>query len=353
MERLLADAQALTGVEYNIDNLGDVYDAIHAIQGNLGLTGVAASEAAETFSGSFNAMKAAAQNVLGTLALGEDIKPALTGLMGAVNTFVTGNLIPMIGTIIKGLPTVIATFAGEGIPALITKLNGFLANVAKTLTDKANSISAEKVALWAQTMIPKLLAKAGELIGKLAQGLITNIPKIVVAVGKIGLEIVKGLGQAIWPKITAAANTIKDKFLAPINTLREKVKGVIDKIKGFFSFNVRLPHIPLPHFSVSPAGWKLSDLLKGQLPSLGIEWYAKGGIATNPTIAGIGEAGSEAILPLNPFWKKMDEIIDATKGNITVNVYGSPGMNVEELASAVERKIVNKVYRRNKAWGTT
>ena len=354
MERLLKDAQALTGVEYNIDNLGDVYDAIHAIQGNLGLTGVAASEAAETFSGSFNAMKAAAQNVLGTLALGEDIQPALKGLMGAVNTFVTGNLIPMIGTIIKGLPTVIATFVSEGLPALITKFNGFLSNAAKTLTDKANSLSAEKVALWAQTMIPKLLAKAGELIGKLAQGLITNIPKIVVAVGKIGLEIVKGLGQAIWPKITAAANTIKDKFLAPINTLKEKVKGVIDKIKGFFSFNVKLPHIPLPHFSVSPAGWKLSDLLKGQLPSLGIEWYAKGGIATNPAIVGIGEGTSnEAILPLTPFWKKMDEIIDATNGNTTINVYGSPGMDVEELANAVERKIVNKVYRRNTAWGTT
>ena len=73
MERLLADAEKLSGVHYDIDNLGDVYAGIHVIQENLGLTGVAAEEASETFSGSMNAMKASAQNVLANLALGEDI----------------------------------------------------------------------------------------------------------------------------------------------------------------------------------------------------------------------------------------------------------------------------------------
>ena len=70
MERLLKDAEKLSGVKYDISNLGDVYDAIHVIQGDLGLTGVAAAEAATTFSGSFGAMKAAAQNLMGDLMLG-------------------------------------------------------------------------------------------------------------------------------------------------------------------------------------------------------------------------------------------------------------------------------------------
>ena len=350
MERLLADAQKISGVEYNIDNLGDVYDAIHVIQEDLGLTGVAAQEASETFSGSFAAMKAAAQNVLGSLALGEDIKPALTGLIQSVDTFLFNNLIPMVGTIIKGLPDVIATFVREGIPTLLDRIGSFIADIAASLTESANGLTSEKVKAWAIETIPKLLQSAGELIGKFASGLVENLPKILAAIGQIGLSIVQGLGQAIWPKVTAAANGIKEKFLAPIYTLRDKIKEIIDKIKAFFSFNISAPHIPLPHFSISPAGWKLGDLLKGQMPSLGIEWYAKGGIATSPVI-GVGEAGPEAILPLDPFWKKLDKMTQPS-GDVTINVYGSPGMDVNALAAAVEKRIIEVQKRRSAAWGT-
>ena len=75
MERLLADAQKISGVEYNIDNLSDVYSAIHVIQGQLDITGTTAKEAATTISGSFNQMKAAAKNVMGEIALGMDVGP--------------------------------------------------------------------------------------------------------------------------------------------------------------------------------------------------------------------------------------------------------------------------------------
>ena len=374
MERLLKDAQKFSGIKYDINNLGDVYEAIHVIQGELNLTGVAAEEASETFSGSFGAMKAAAQNVLGSLALGENIQPALTELLKSVDTFVFKNLIPMIGTIIKGLPQVIVTFIQQGIPTLLSRISTLVANLAASLTSKANTITADKVKVWAQTTIPKLLKSAGELIGKFASGLVTNLPKIIIAVGKIGLEIVKGLGSAIWPKIKEAANgikerflapirairdtisgvvnSIKEKFLAPINALKDRVKSIIDKIKGFFKFTVSKPHIPTPHFSVSPPGWKLGDLLKGSLPKLGISWYAKGGIATSPVI-GVGEAGPEAILPLDPFWKKMDKIVENTQGgDITINVYATPGMDINALAEAVERKMTQMQKRRAIAWGT-
>ena len=349
MERLLQDAQKISGVEYNIDNLGDVYEAIHVVQGELGLTGVAAEEASQTFSGSFAAMKASAQNVLGSLALGEDIQPALSGLITAVDTFVFNNLIPMIGTVIRGLPQVIATFVQEGIPMLLERISTFVANLATTLTEKANGLTSEKVKAWAVETIPKLLASAGELIGKFASGLVENLPKIITAIGQIALSIVTGLGQAIWPKIVEAANGIKERFLAPINALRDKVKEIIDKIKSFFSFNISLPHIPLPHFSISPSGWKLGDLLKGQLPSLGIEWYAKGGIVPSTNLIGVGEAGPEAILPLDPFWRKMDEIKAGT-GDININVYATPGMDVNELAEKVQNKLIQAENRRRLAW---
>lgn len=349
MERLLKDAEKISGVEYNIDNLGDVYDAIHVIQGELGLTGVAAQEASETFSGSFNAMKASLKNFFGSLALGEDIKPALQGLLTSVDTFVFNNLIPMVGTIIKGLPQVIGTLVQEGIPALLERISSFIANIATTLTENANSLTSEKVKAWAVETIPKLLQSAGELIGKFASGLIENLPKIISAIGQIALSIVTGLGSAIWPKIVEAANGIKERFLAPIIALRDKIKEIIEKIKGFFSFNISLPHIPLPHFYISPSGWRLGDLLKGSIPSLGIEWYAQGGIATKPVV-GFGEAGPEALLPLDPFWKKMDEIAEGSGANVTINVYPSAGMNEEQLAQKIERKLINQVQNRRLAW---
>ena len=128
MQRLLADAEKLTGVKYNINNLSDVYSAIHAIQENLDITGTTAKEAASTFSGSFESMKAAAQNVLGKLALGEDIQPALDALLESTKTFLVNNLAPMIGNILKQLPKlllgtlkgVFTSMFGEGIGSALT-----------------------------------------------------------------------------------------------------------------------------------------------------------------------------------------------------------------------------------------
>ena len=120
MQRLLADAEKLTGVKYDINNLSDVYQAIHAIQENLDITGTTAKEAASTFTGSFQAMKAAAQNVLGKLALGENILPSLQALAETTSTFLFNNFFPMVGNIMSGLGVVLS----EGISTIATKLFG-------------------------------------------------------------------------------------------------------------------------------------------------------------------------------------------------------------------------------------
>lgn len=116
MKRLLADAEKLTGVKYDINNLSDVYNAIHAIQENLDITGTTAKEAAETFSGSFAAMKAAASNVLGKMALGHDIQPSLNQLAETTSTFFVGNFIPMVMNIVKAIPGAIVTLIKASIP---------------------------------------------------------------------------------------------------------------------------------------------------------------------------------------------------------------------------------------------
>lgn len=138
MERLLADAQKLTGVKYDINNLADVYEAIHVIQKELDITGTTAKEASTTLQGSFNAMKASFLNLLGNLSLGQAIRPSLYALAKTTSTFLVGNFLPMVGNILKGLPTlIIGVFSGlteqlEGIlgEEVVSKIIGFLDQVS-------------------------------------------------------------------------------------------------------------------------------------------------------------------------------------------------------------------------------
>ena len=227
-------------------------------------------------------------------------------------------------------------------------IKGIMANTGN-IGEKAATI-AGKLVTGLINHLPQILLAGFKLIGGLAKGLIKALPQILTAVRQIGNRIVTGLGSALWGRITAAANGIKNRFLAPINSLKEKVRGIIGRIKGFFSFSVSAPHIPLPHFAISPAGWKLGDLLKGVKPSLSISWYAKGGIVDGAALIGAGEKGAEAIVPLDPFWKRLDKMAEATNTPVVINVYASNGMDVNELAYAVEKRIVQMQKRRTAAW---
>lgn len=148
------------------------------------------------------------------------------------------------------------------------------ANIKTIITEVMNAVKVVIVAVWP---VVKTIV-------------VTTIQAIVNAID--GIKTVVNTVRTVF-------NNVKTAITNPINTARDTVKGIVDRIKGFFNFSVPAPHIPLPHFSVSPAGWKLSDLLKGSIPSLGISWYAKGGIISNPTLIGVGEAGPEAVIPLS------------------------------------------------------
>lgn len=112
--------------------------------------------------------------------------------------------------------------------------------------------------------------------------------------------------DSIKSSVQTKFEEVKNRILTPIENARDKVKGIIDKIKGFFNFTVKMPHIPLPHFGISPQGWKVGDLLQGSIPKLSISWYANGGVFDKPTLfnygngmlGGLGENGAEAVVPL-------------------------------------------------------
>ena len=136
------------------------------------------------------------------------------------------------------------------------------------------------------------------------------------------LEKVKGFFS---DKLGNAFNTVKDKMTNIYNWIKDKIEGArdkvrdaIDKIKGFFNFEFKWPKIPMPHFSISPSGWKIGDLLKGSIPKLSISWYAKGGVFDSPTLfgygngalGGLGEQGAEAIVPLEKNTEWLDRIAE-------------------------------------------
>lgn len=378
MERLLADAKELTGVDYNIDNLGDVYDAIHVIQDDLGLTGVAAEEASQTFSGSFDAMKAAAKNFLGSLAIGENVGGALSQLLTTVNTFFFNNFLPMLGTIIRSLPGAVAVFLKEGIPMLLTSVQNLITTLANYVSSLADGVTAEKVTAWAQTTIPKVISTAAKLILQFAKTLIKNLPRITAAVRRIAFAVVWGLGAAIWAKVTAAANGIKERFMAPLNALRDRVSsamssikerlispiqsakdtisGIVDTIKGFFPISIGdvFSGLRLPHFRIVNSGsfpWGIGG--KGSMPEWTVSWYAKGGIVPDTAVfgnIGLGEAGPEAIVPLDPFWDRLDRMAESMQSSVTINVYATPGMDVKALAKEVRNELISTENRRRLAW---
>ena len=135
MQRLLKDAQKITGVKYDIKNLADVYSAIHVIQEDLGVTGSTADEAEKTFTGSFSAMKASAQNLLGALATGGDVKAPMQELAESASTFLFNNALPMIGNVFKSLPSAIATFIKTGLPKLKEAGGNMMKSLKEGLTN--------------------------------------------------------------------------------------------------------------------------------------------------------------------------------------------------------------------------
>ena len=372
MERLLADATELSGVEYDISNLGDVYDAIHVIQQDLGLTGVAADEAATTFTGSFNAMKAAGENLMANLMLGENVKPAMESLAKSATTFLFDNLLPAVGNIFASLPSAIATGLQTAAPLILEHGKALITNLVQGLKENGpQMIAAAKTTI--ETFVsnlgqnlPELAAKGGEMLGGLAQGLIENLPQILGAVAKIGAFIVKNLGSlagtlataglkllsglakgivsGIGSLLSSAMAKVKEGILKPIETAKEAIQAAINKIKAIFSgAKFELPKIKLPHFSISG---KFS-LNPPSTPKFSVSWYRKAEeqpyMFGRATLFGAGEHNDEILYGRRSL---MRDIREATKYsginatfNINVNGADDPAWWADELTRSLKMKM--------------
>jgi len=206
MERLLKDAGKISGVKYNLDNLADVYNAIHVIQEKLDVTGTTAREASTTFSGSFGAMKSAVKNLLGFMASGGDVEGAMGSVVETASTF-------LVGRVVKALPGAVKT----GIKAAAPKIKESGGEIVKGLKDGIVSALPSSMS--------GAVNQAFDGIGNLGSKFSAAIPELV----SFGKSITNSLGQAAVasaPAIGSIVNTVSTMLPVILPVISSVVSGI-------------------------------------------------------------------------------------------------------------------------------
>lgn len=267
------------------------------------------------------------------------------GIIKAVMQIITGDwsgaweTIKSVGeTIWNGIASVIGTI-----------FNG----IAQVLSNIWNTISTVASTVW-------------NGIKSTLSGIFDGISSSVSSVFNGIRDTISNIWNGIKSTASSVWNGIKDTIGNAINGAKDLVGSAIEAIKGFFNFEFRWPHIPLPHFSISgslnPVDW-----LSNGLPSIGVEWYAKGGILTKPTVFGSngnslmvgGEAGNEAVLPLNErtlgaIGRGIAQTMGGLSSVINVSISGnniSEEMDINRIADVVAQKIADELQRKTQLRG--
>ena len=196
MERLLADAEEISGIHYDISNLNDVYEAIHVIQGELGITGTTAEEASTTIQGSAAAMKAAWQNMLTGIAdENADFDGLINNLVKSIETFAQ-NIIPRVEQALKGVGKLVSGLA----PIIVQELPNLISEILPSFIEAIMSIVDSIIGI-----IPELL------------------PVVLEAITEIGMEVINSLSE-ILPEILQA---VIDGVIQVANAISENLPQIV------------------------------------------------------------------------------------------------------------------------------
>lgn len=415
MARLITDASKMMDVQKKLGvavkdgdmSFGNITNAITVMQKHLGIAGTTEEEAAKTFSGSMNAMKAAWTDLLGNMALGQNVQASLGNLVTSVKTFVVGNFIPMIGSLFKSAGQLIMDNLPQGLSEKIPALLGKVVPMMTQLSAKIRAEAPKIIKAGLNVMVdlaqgimnslpilirniptiisnlagvindnaPTVLAAALKIVKIVAVGLlksipvlIQNLPKIVKAIFdawmafdwlSLGSKAIKSIGHGI----KSAAAGVKTWMHKPFNEAAAAIAKVPGKIVGYFRglpariarsigsvwsgirgaftsviTNVRsIPGKIVGFFrglggriaaaigSIIPRiSWETLTVKGAKTPLKvpHVTWGAHGGILDGAQLIGAGEAGKEALLPLERNTGWMDTLADKMGGNgQTVNVY--------------------------------
>lgn len=381
MQRLLNDATKISGVKYDLGNLADMYSAIHIIQQEMDITGTTAKEAATTLTGSFAAMKAAAENVMGNWSTGADLTEPLQALADTAQTFLVDNLLPMIGNVLAGIPEIVYSLVPEllqtgtellsslaqgfteGIPEFFSTALPQLLAFTDQLRDNAASFVDAGLNLITQLLnglvagLPDLIAYVPDIIINICGIINDNMPKILGEGVAIIVQLVVGIVKAVpdllanWKKILQAVLSVisainwlnigKNLLTGVANGVKSMGSSMLNAFKGGFS---------------SALAWIKS------LPSQAVQWgknliqsfinglTGKGGVATIATAgATIAETASGEDVDWSSVWTDANDSISdsaAAMADIAIPAYeksGSAAANAAKKASKTAKTAASVV----------
>lgn len=387
MQRLLTDAEKLSGVKYDLSSYADIVDAIHVVQTEMGITGTTAAEAATTIEGSANAMKSAWSNLItGMSNENLDLGKLVQNVIDSVKSF-ADNLVPrlqiMLPRFVQGLTQLISSMIPYVAPALelllpplVEGLGGLVSGIVQALPAAVEAISAVIPMLVQQLTIllpqivsagisiiaslaegigdnlPALIPAAVDAIITVAEGLVDHVDEIIIAAGSLIAGLTQGLIEAIprlvvrLPEIILAITSGLLKGMASIGMvgqqlveglfngianaaswLYEKIKGwagdVLDWIKGFFGIH-------------SPSKVFADEVGKFIPPGITL---------------GVEQAMPRAMRDMGAQLSALSAIpmpsgTTTNLGGVNIVVYGAQGQDVSELADIVMARMQSAVERR-------
>lgn len=391
MQRLLIDAEKISGVHYDLGNLADMYSAIHVIQREMDITGTTAREAATTLTGSFAAMKAAAQNVLGNWSTGADLTAPLQALTDTARTYLVGNLLPMIGNVLQGIPQVIYGLVPEvvqtgtellgslaqgftqGIPDFLANALPQLLSFTENLRENAGEFvnaGLDMITQLANGLIaglPDLIAYVPDIIINICGIINDNMPKLlaegVSLVVQLGVGIVKAVPDLLanWKKILQAVLSVisavnwlnigKNILTGVASGVRSMGSSMLAAFKGGFSSALAWIK-SLPSQAVQWGKNLIQSFIngltgKGKVADIAIPAYTKSGNAAAAAGKAAGTAAKTAASVVNSYSDTVTEVLgNITRTTQTTNEVLSNGQKQQkQTITETSRQLVNGVLK--------
>lgn len=257
MERLLADAEKLTGIHYDIDSFADIVDAIHAVQVEMGIAGTTAEEAASTIEGSIGMVKASWENLLVAMAdYDADLEASMAQLMDSV-AIAAGNLLPRIGQVVSSMGEIFAA----SLPKMRTALYELFAYIESVIVSSLESISAA---------LPQVIEGLLGLLLTLGQRILELVPAILPSVFQAGVSLFMGLVNAVPTVVSGLVNAVNGLINAVVQLLPTFIPQVLEAALLLFTSIVdAVPQIiPTLTAGAMNAIYAVVDLLPTLIPLL-------------------------------------------------------------------------------------
>lgn len=311
----------------------------------------------ETVSVVWNTISSVIQTVMGMLG------PYLEGMWANIQLVIT-TVWEVIKTVVE---TAINVVLGI-IKAIMQMITGDWSGAWETIKSIFSTV-------WTaiQQIVTTILSAISQYISNTWNGIVGTMSNLLGSIQSTVSSVWQSISSTVSSVLNSISGTvfsiwqsIRSTISNAINGARDAVSSAINAIKNLFNFQFKWPHIPLPHFSISGSANPL-DWLKGGLPKIGVEWYAKGGILTKPTAFGLngnqvmvgGEAGREAVIPLNrqtlgEIGREIAATMEGSGIEITINISDvtvREEADIERLSDQVAKRMMLALQRQKELKG--